>query len=238
MTRTTRTALLLAAALLPAARASAAQTIPSPYRYVETTQSVGAFAGYLWAERSVSITDSTSVGLGPASAPVAGIRYQLRATGPLSVDASLAVSPSERRIIKAAFVDDSSRVEGQDLGLTVPSTIVMADLGLRFNLTGPRTWRGLAPFVAGSAGLVADVRGTFDEEAELEEDERFRFGPSLAVGAALGTDWFPTPSLSLRLEGQGRLWRMSTPTGFSLTRGERSEWNPVAGITLGGAIHF
>lgn len=239
MTRIPRIALLLVPVLLLGARASAAQTVPSPYEYIEPTQSVGAFAGWLWAEQSVALSDTTSVGLGPASAPLVGVRYQLRATGPLSVEAALAVSPSERPLARAQFVDDSLRVVGEDLGVSVPATLVMADAGLRFHLTGARTWRGLAPFVAGSAGIIADVRGTFDEEEEIEEDERFRFGPSFAVGAALGTDWFPTRTISLRIEGQGRLWRMTTPAGFfARSARQRSEWNPVAGITVGGAIHF
>lgn len=241
MMRYSRTALLAALALTLGARAATAQTIPSPYRHIDASHSVGIFGGYLFTDPDLSLTDSTSAALGPQSAPMAGIRYQLRASGPLSIDFALGVSPSERKLFGPQFNVDSTTVTAVDLGVTVPATIVMADAGLRFNVTGARTWNGLSPFVAANGGIVADIRGTFTEEteAELPATALFRFGPTFAVGGALGTDWFPSQKASLRLELQGRLWRMRTPGGLLSDRNEeRREWNPVGGISVGGAIHF
>jgi hypothetical protein len=240
MMRLSRTALLAALALL-GARAAAAQTIPSPYRYVERAHSVGASIGYLWTDPDVSLTDSTSAAMGHASSPVVSVRYQLRASGPLSIDFTVGASEGTRKLFAPVYNADSTVVTAGDLGVDVPSTIVTADAGLRFHITGNRTWNHLAPFVAGSGGIVADIRGTLDEEAEAElgATEVFRFGPSFAVGAALGTDWFPRPNTSLRLEMQGRLWRMRTPTGFQVDRTtERTGWNPLVGLSVGGAIYF
>jgi hypothetical protein len=241
MMRLSRTALLAALALVAGARAAGAQTIPSPYQHIDPAQSIGITLGYLLTDADVSLTDSTSAEMGHRSAPVVGLRYQVRASGPLSVDASVSASHGERKLFAPDFNADSTAVVAEDLGINVPSTVVMADVGLRFHLTGSRTWNGLAPFVAGNGGIVADIQGTLEEEttAELGATEVFRFGPSFAVGAALGTDWFPRQNASLRLELQGRLWRLHTPTGFLLDRTtEPSEWNPVLGITVGGAIHF
>lgn len=239
--RLSRTALLAALALSVGARAAAAQTIPSPYEHVETTHRVGVIAGYLFTDPDVSLTDSTSAALGHQSAPMFGVRYSLRASGPLSVAASVAVSPGERKLFAPRVNLDSTVVSAEDVGMTVPSTVVMADVGLRFDLTGPRTWRGLAPYAAGNGGIVADIRGSFNEEteAELPASALFRFGPAFAVGGALGTDWFPNQRASLRVEVQGRLWRLNAPTGLLSDRTqERSEWNPVVGLSVGGAIHF
>lgn len=240
MIRITRTALLLAAALLTGAGAAAAQDIPSPYQRIEATQSVHVFGGYLVPERDVNLTDSTSALFGFNAAPVFGVRYQVRASGPLSVEGSAAISPGSRQLFRPEFTSDSTRVEAEALGVEVPATLAMVDLGLRFHVTGPRTWNGLAPFVVGMGGLAGDLSGGHDEEedADLEERERFRFGPSFAVGAGLGTDWFPARNISVRLELQGRLWRMVTPEGFTVTGTERSEWNRVGGVTVGGAFHF
>jgi opacity protein-like surface antigen len=240
MTRITRTALLLASALLLGPGAAAAQTIPSPFRRIETTQSVHVFGGYLVPDRNVSLTDSTSVPFGPEAAPVFGVRYQVRASGPLSVEGSFAISPTQRRLFAPEYLNDSTRIEPEDLGVDVPALVAMGDIGLRFHLTGPRTWNGLAPFVVGMGGLVGDLAGGHpaEEEAEIDATERFRLGPGFAVGAGLGTDWFPTQNVSLRLELTGRLWRMNTPEGFSIARTERGEWNPVGGLTVGGAFHF
>jgi hypothetical protein len=241
MMRFSRTALLAALALALGARAAEAQTIPSPYRHIESTHTVGVTAGYLLTDPSVSLSDSTAADLGHQSAPMVAVRYQVRASGPLSVDFAVGVSPGERKLYGPEYNVDSTRVTARDLGVTVPSTVVMADAGLRFNITGARTWNRLAPFVAGHGGIVADIRGTFNEEteAELPATALFRFGPSFAVGGALGTDWFPTRRTSLRLELQGRLWRMRAPGALLNDRNEeRREWNPVAGLTVGGSIHF
>lgn len=239
MMRLSRTVLLLALALAAGARAAAAQTIPSPYDYLEETQATGLFLGYILTDPDLSLTDSTSLPLAPSSGPVFGFRYQVRAAGPLVIDGSIGLMPTDRRLF-AAEIDEDSTVTGVvDLETTVPATVLMADIGLRFFLTGPRTWNGLAPFVVGTGGLVGDIRGTFAEEQEITDAALFRFGPSFAVGAGIGTDWFPVPNASLRVEAMGRLWRVSTPDGL-LPPGadERSEWNPALGITVGGALHF
>jgi hypothetical protein len=240
MTRITRTALLLASALLLGPGNAAAQSIPSPFRRIETTQSIHAFGGYMVPDRNVALNDSTSIPLGPEAGPVFGVRYQVRASGPLSIEGSIGISPTQRRLFAPKYLADSTRVEAEDLGVDVPSLVVMGDAGLRFHLTGPRTWNGLAPFVVGMGGLVGDLAGGHpaEEDAELDASARFRLGPSFAVGAGLGTDWFPAQNVSLRLELTGRLWRMNTPEGFSIARTKRGEWNPVAGLTVGGAFHF
>jgi hypothetical protein len=241
MTRITRTALLLASALLlGSGNAATAQSIPSPFRRIETTQSIHVFGGYMVPEQNVALTDSTSIPLGPEAGPVFGVRYQVRASGPLSVEGSIGISPTQRRLFAPDYLADSTRIEAADLGLDVPAIVVMGDLGLRFHLTGPRTWNGVAPFVVGMGGLVGDLAGGHpaEEEAELDTTERFRLGPSFAVGAGLGTDWFPAQNVSLRLELTGRLWRMNTPEGFSISRTKQGEWNPVGVLTVGGAFHF
>ncbi|HEX6369336.1 MAG TPA: hypothetical protein VF006_10415 [Longimicrobium sp.] len=238
MMRLSRTVLLLALALAAGARATAAQTIPSPYDYIEETQATGLFVGYLFTDPDVSITDSTSLPMAPASGPVLGFRYQVRAAGPLTIDGSIGLSPTDRQLFGTEVDSDSSFTGVVDLETTVPATLLMADLGLRFYVAGPRTWNGLAPFVVGTGGLVGDIRGTFAEEQDISDRALFRFGPSFAVGLGLGTDWFPVPNASLRVEAMGRLWRVSTPEGFLAPTDERSEWNPAVGITVGGALHF
>lgn len=241
MIQRSRTALLAALALTLGARAAAAQTITSPYDYIEPHSRLGVTVGYLFTETEVTLTDSTSAALGPKSAPVFGVNYALRVSGPVSVEAAVSVSPTERELFGPVFNLDSTVVTAEDLGVAVPATIVAADLGLRFHVTGPRTWNGLAPFVAANGGITADVRGTFQEEREagLASTELFRFGPAFALGAAVGTDWFPAQRTSLRLEVGGKLWRMRTPAGLLSNRdADQREWNPVVGVSLGGAFHF
>lgn len=240
MMRFTRTALLLALALAAGVRAAAAQTIPSPYQHIEQTKSVGVFGGYMFNDPDISLTDSTSLPIGPQPGPLFGVRFQARASGPLSIEAGVGVSPTDRRLFSVTTRADSSFGDPVDLETTVPSTLLMGDVGLRFHLTGARTWNGLAPFVVGTGGLAADVRGTFDEEKDVRKEALFRFGPAFAVGAGFGTDWFPTSNASIRIEAAGRLMRMSTPNAFlgGNPNAERSEWNSAVSISVGGAFHF
>jgi hypothetical protein len=240
MMRLSRTA-LLASALLLGARAAGAQTITSPYQYIEPTQSIGVILGYQWTDSEITLPDSSKVPVGPKSAPMYGIRYSIRASGPLTIEGSVTVMPTERQLFDPEFTNDTSAVAIEDLGVAVPATVVSLDAGFRFNITGPRTWNGLAPYVAATAGVVADVRGSFDEEeeAELDDAELFRFGPSFAVGASLGTDWYASRNTSLRVELTGRLWSLETPSGFLfIRRTGQDEWNPVVGLSVGGAFHF
>lgn len=239
MMRLSRTAPLVALSLLLAAASAAAQTIPSPYQYIESSQRMGAFVGYLFLSPDVSLNDTLDIGIAPRSAPVFGLRHGVRVSGPLDFQTTLSVIPSSRDLWTVEYSADSLVVTPVPAEESVASTLVSLDVGLRLGLTGPRTWRGLAPFVGATGGLIADVRGTFEAEEDFREDVLFRFGPAFALGANLGTDWFPAPNTSLRLELQGHLWRVSPPTGFAPLRATApSEWNPGAGVTVGAAIHF
>jgi hypothetical protein len=233
-----RTALLLAAAV-PAAGSAAAQTIPSPFRHVEETQRLGAHLGWLLTTTGITLDDSTALSLVPRSAPIGGVRYSVRVGGALEVQTTLSVSPSSRQLWTVDVEADSATVTPRDLETTVPVTVVLGDLGLRLGLTGPRTWNDLAPYVTATAGLASSLRGGHPLEEDIPEVVRYRFGPSLALGTAVGTDWFPARTTSLRVELQGMLWRVSLPQGFAPQRQSgRSEWNPAAALTVGAAIHF
>ena len=219
----------LAASILFAAGGSA-QTIPSPYRYVEDTQSAGPFGGWL-------VTDRGDNEIGPHSAPIIGGRYTVRLSGPLSGEVGLATIPTQRTVQqRISATGDSLRL--QALG-DVNSLILLGEAGLRFHITGPRPWTGLAPYASLSAGGVWDALGTSDLEEAVAADQRVEFGPGFAVGAGLGTDWFLSERFVLRVEARDYLWRLTTPIGLTpAARQEETEWANNIGLTLGIAIYF
>lgn len=238
MMRLPRTSALLGLALLLGAGSAAAQTITSPYEYIDQSQRLGVQGGYMFLSSGVRLNDSTQLDMAPRSAPVLGLRYGVRVGGPLELTTTVSVLPTERNLWTVQFNDDSTATSPFLLG-TIPSTVVSGDLALRLGLTGPRTWRGLAPYVAASVGLAGDVRGRNEvERDDIPVTALYRFGPSFALGTQLGTDWFPTPRTSLRVEVQGLLWRVTMPEAFVPGQRARGEWNPGAGVTVGGAIHF
>lgn len=217
-------ALLLAAA----PGALEAQAITSPYRFVETRHSAGIFAGYLQ-------TAPGRYDLAPHSAPIFGARYGIRFTGPLSGDVGLGISPTQRTLITraAAGADDPLLSLGE-----TDMVAVLAEAGLRFHFTGPRTWHGIAPYAVATVGLGGSIRGSDPREEGIDEDARFRFGPTFAAGAGLGTDVFLTERFSVRAEVKDHIWRLSYPIGVTDSGTRENQWRNNFSFTLGGSVHF
>ena len=71
---------LTAALVLPTV--SSAQTIPSPFTYVERKQEFGLFGGYLDAQTG-------RFGFGPSGGLLSGARYGLELSGPLALEQNL-----------------------------------------------------------------------------------------------------------------------------------------------------
>ncbi|HEX8359197.1 MAG TPA: hypothetical protein VF613_03700, partial [Longimicrobium sp.] len=190
MNRFSRTVLPALAILALAAGTAQAQSVPSPFQYIERKSSVEIMGGYLFTDPTIEIDSLRSAEFGPRSAPLISARYNRRFGGPLSGDVTFSFIPSERRVISAAEGQDSVFVEPLETGETVSAPILMLEGGLRFHLTGDRTYRGFAPFLVATGGLVSEIGGTADAEEDLPEDERFDFGPAFAVGAGAGLDVF------------------------------------------------
>lgn len=218
-----------------------AQTIPSPFRYIETKQSVGAFVGYLWTNPSIQVDSlQGEIDFGPRSAPLFGVRYGYRLGGPLAIEGSFALAPSEREVFQRRDLGlDLTTVQIESTGETVGALLALAEAGFRFNLTGDRTWNGLAPFIGVTGGVVTELGRGNGVEKDLPDSERFEFGPGFAIGAGLGTEWFPSDRLSLRVELRDVLWRVEVPTGLRPNaQTDPSGWNQNFGVVVGAAVHF
>jgi hypothetical protein len=234
----TRTPLLLLAALVLGAATAEAQSIPSPIRYLDESHGLGVFAGYLRPNPHVHVNDSTTLEIGPQAAPIVGARYQLRFGGPLAGHVAAAYTPAQRNQWIMGVGTDTTAVEPVDTGEQVAANLILVDAGLHFGFTGQRAWHGLAPYAQLLGGLVVNLSGASDVELRVPVNERFELGPSFALGAAIGTDIYPTDRLSLRVELSNRLWRMTMPAGFTDRGTRRSEWNSAQGVTVGAAFHF
>lgn len=234
-----RTALFVLPLLALAARPAGAQGITSHIRYVEQAQSISPFAGWVFANPDLTLNDTTTVALGPRSAPIFGLAYEVRVTGPISIRTSAGFIPSKRKVFLAEAVNDSAEIRAIDTGREANVGILLIESGVTFHLTGPRTYRNLAPFVGARAGYARQITGRDSAESAVPTAERYRFGPSFAVAASAGTDYFLARSLSVRLELNGRLWRESAPAGFRASgQTKLSEWNNASSVQLGAALHF
>ena len=206
----------------------AAQSIPSPFRFIETSHSIGLYGGYL-------LPDAGSLDLGPKAAPIFGARYNLHFTGPLSGEVVVGISPGERSIYAPATGGAQGQL--QHLGDT-ELMMMMAEGGLRFHFTGARAWNGLAPYGIVTGGIAIDASGLDELEEEIPAEQRFQFGPAFAAGIGLGTDFFLTERFSLRAEVRDHIWRLTHPGGLTESGQRETQWRNNIGLTLGGAIHF
>jgi opacity protein-like surface antigen len=223
---------LITAAMVVLAAPSllSAQTIPSPYRFIETRKELGAFGGW--------ISPGTGrFGYGPGPGPVTGVRAGLDFDGPFSIEAVVGGIPTTRAIV------DPRRVEGdREIGET-EVTLITADARLKLGLTGARTWHGLNPFVTAGAGLAWDLGQSSPLEQDLPATDRFDFGTAFVAQVGGGVRWFVTEAVVVRGDGLLHLWRLKAPAGFrDPERGfgdiGEAEWINAGSFTFGIGYRF
>ena len=198
----------------------------SPYKDRDYSREWTYFGGSFTAEKD-------PVGIAPSDGPIAGVRWQMHMTGPLYFGVRLAGGSIERTVI-----DPSKRIVERTLG-TEKVPMGFADFGLEMSLTGHKTWHGLAPFINGGLGVVADLRGANDVGS-------YRFGIPFTMTLGTGVSWTPARNWSVRLDWSHYVYRIQYPTTYYLKTTEdpavlpagaaRSFWrrNPalMLGITL------
>jgi hypothetical protein len=220
-------------ALACLANAAAGQQIRSAYRFIDTKQFGGVNGGQVFAARGRLDT-------GPDNAPLMGVRYGLRVSGPFTVGAEVSYMPSTRIVRDTVFVtaDSLYRALGE-ADINVLSILA----NLRFNVTGARTWHNLQPFALLGAGAALDVAGTAAADTLVHPaDARFDFGTSFAGQIGAGVEWFPSASFSARVDAHNVLWKLKVPEAFGRTeRGinfPESEWEQNFVLSAGLSFHF
>ncbi len=181
-----------------------AQSIPSAYRFIETSQEAGASL--------FTVTPRAGIfGFGPKGGRVMGSYYQIRVGGPFSVQGNLGYLPTTRDVIDPRREEGDRKIGEADL------TMATADARLQFTLTGPRTWYRMAPHLFAGGGIAMDFAPDQEIDTVLEEDDRFSFGPSFLGSFGAGIKLFPADRISVRAEGIVTYWKVNTPRGFLRT---------------------
>lgn len=220
----------LLALTLVGAPALSAQTVPSPFRFIEGRQEAGPVFGIVDA-------GTGRFGYAPEGGLMYGGRYAVELSGPLSLEGVATLISGERDVI------NPGRVEGDRVVGRSDVQIATVDARFRFSLTGDRMWHRLSPFIVAGGGVAFDVAGDSPADENLLPEDRFDFGPSFYGTTGLGLRWFVTDGFALRADGTFSLWKVGTPPGFSdPVRGfenvEEGEWLQSLGLTISTLIRW
>lgn len=212
------------------ASAAAAQVIPSPYRFIETRQELGGFAGYFRV-------DAGAFEFGPDGGPQVGVRYGIRVNGPIAFEGLASFVAGQRAVI------DPNRAEGGRQVGEADAQIGLLEAALQFNIVGERTWRGLGPYALAGGGVAFDLAGRQEIDNVIEADDRFEFGTTFLGHLGGGLRWIPGEHWVLRGDARFTLWQLGTPEGYlrsdrDLGKVEESEWVSGLALTVGVAYRF
>lgn len=207
-----------------------AQTIPSPYRFLETRQEAGLFVAQM-------NPNTGAFGYGPGSGTAMGARYGIRIAGAFAVEAAASYLPTTRDLV------DPTRVEGDRVVGEVDANIVTLDGRLRFSLTGDRSWYRLSPFLTAGGGLAFNTLKVQEVEQALLPEDRFEFETTAVGVLGAGLQWFPSDHLLVRADWSLFIWRLKAPEGFrdparGLIGVDEKEWVGGSSYSLGVAFRF
>jgi hypothetical protein len=169
----------------------------SPFRDITTHQGLSIGIGRFAGNRTVA-------GVGARPGLMVGVRFDTRLSGPADLAASIWRIGSSRRVVDPTRDTTSRYGEPQDV------TLLAADLGIMLNLTGAKTWRGLAPYVGIAAGVVSPTRGVTDASG-------YQLGGNFSLVPTLGTRVFVGRRFALRLEARDYYHRYEWPLDFYRT---------------------
>ena len=207
------------------------QTVPSPFRFIETRQEGGVFLGY----RSPG---TGRFGFGPSGDYLLGARYGVRLGGPFALEGTVASMPGSRDLV------DPTRVEGDRVVGDVDSQVLTLDVRVRFSLVGDRTWHGLNPFVLIGGGGAFETEGEApEEELLLLPNDRFEFDSSFTGLFGGGLSWHVGDRFLIRTDLIMMMWQIKAPPGFvdperGLTGVDEKEWVSGPSFTIGTAYRF
>lgn len=166
----------------------------SPYRPLRFSQYIGVTTGLFNG-------NGGSLGVAPHHGPSVALRFDFLSNTTVSLGFAATYFRFERKI-----VDPREPIETAVTG-PVKQTGGMAELILQFNLTGGKSWRGVAPYVSASGGFLL-------ASSTPEDQSGFEFHKRLVLTPSLGTRIFLAERLFLRLELRTAFWSVSYPDSY------------------------
>jgi len=203
----------------------------SPYHDIRHGNGWTVSMGHLYG-------DGGPLRLSPNSGQTFSARYDIRLSGLLQGFAELGYLKGERMLLNP---DDSvvHRYSGP-----VDAPVWTPQIGLQINLSGAKTWHGVAPFVA--FGLGAAVG-----EKTAQDTTQYQFGTKLLFKPSMGVRYYLGERIHVRLEGSVYYWKLKYPADWlnppadeptaaapiTTTKG-LADWVHTPGLRLGIGVAF
>lgn len=179
---------------LPAAAQVGHPPRSSPYHEIVNGHSVTPVVGYFAG-------GGGRFGIGAHNGVVYGLRYDLRTGKTVQFGLSVAQGDLDRFI-----VDPTKRPDNRVTG-PLDQRTRFADVSAQLNLSGGKSWRGLAPY----AGLTLGVAFGRDLAADTSG---YEFGNKFYFAPQLGTRFFVGSRVHLRAEIRAPFWKLNYPERF------------------------
>ena len=167
----------------------------------------------------------------PNSGASIGVRYDVRFSRLLQGFVGVSRLGLQREILNR---DDSlvHRYTGP-----VDQNVWTPEMGMQLNLSGAKSWRGVAPFASVSIGAAIGSSVASDTSGLV-------FGTKLLFSPSLGVRYYLGERLHVRAEGQLLYWKMKYPSTWTLEPAKQPSQSgqpttaPVANVTgLNDWIH-
>lgn len=229
--RSAATAFVAALMLLPAAGLRAQVGFPpdaSPYRDLEFRQDLSLFTGWFSAKEDIA-------GVAPRSAPMVGVRWDIRIGGPAWFTVRAAGVASERTVIDPRR-SVATRVIGDE-----SSPIGLLDANIFVQLTGQKSWHRLVPVVGAGLGVASDFKSSRDVGD-------YQFGTPFAFNFGGGVRYVPDGRWSLRLDLTDYLYRIKYPDLYRIQASDgtrvlgdddpSSQWTHNMALSIGASYQL
>lgn len=208
---------VLACALIVfSAAAGGAQTVgslpdQSPFLDLRDGQRFGVIAGWL-------ATGRDPVGVGPKSAPMVGVRYDLAVGGPVYLTGTLFGASTTRTVL-----DYTKSASNRDIG-TQGTGLVDANVSVALSLTGLRTWHHLQPLVNLGVGVASGVGDQTDISG-------YKTGMMFSFNYGFGVRYSTGKNSEFRFDLNQYWWQLKYPPLYRSTQGSPVAIRPTGSLS-------
>jgi opacity protein-like surface antigen len=168
----------------------------SPYRDIQRgsffVATLGTFRG-----------SGGKLGVAPHDGHTYGLRWSILANRPLQIGFGVTYGRLQHLVQNQSLTPDV-RTTGP-----VETEVIWTDVALQINLTGGKTWHGIAPYFGAGLGLALTSEAP-DEPTDFRMGNKFYFAPMA------GTRIFLASRLHLQVEGRYQFWQITYPESFRI----------------------